>query len=114
MLAKTLLSSVIALSATAFAAAAQPVDPEVISVKVSMADLDLGSKAGAAAGLSRIEAASEKACGGQPQTLQLRRQARYRACMKSTVSHAVASLGSPLVTAIYTGQEPGFTQVAKR
>src|SRR4029450_4266425 len=71
MPAKTLLTSFAFVSAMVLGGPAQAgpaisPDPEIATAKVSLADLDLRSEAGAAAGLRRIEMASEKVCGGRP------------------------------------------------
>ncbi|HEX7886392.1 MAG TPA: UrcA family protein [Phenylobacterium sp.] len=113
MPAKTLLTSLVVLSALTFAAHAQAAPaPAGASVKVSMSDLNLHTQAGAAIGLRRIEAASNRVCGGAPDARRLDQQAVHRACMRETMERAVASLGSPLVTAQHTDQGRTITSVS--
>jgi UrcA family protein len=118
MPAKTLLTSFAFVSAMVLGGAAQAgpaisPDPEIATAKVSLADLDLRSEAGAAVGLRRIEMASEKVCGGQPDVRLIQRQASYKACVAVTMDRAVTSLGSPRVTALYTGTGHSLTLVSR-
>ena len=106
MTAKTLLTSLALIASVGFAGhalAAPPSDPDAISVKVAVGDLNLGAGAGAAVALRRIHNAAGSICGERPYALDLDRTA-YRQCMAATVGQAVASLASPSVTALYEGQ----------
>ena len=114
MPAKTLLTSFAVVSALTFAAAAQAAPAIAPDAKVvSLAGLDLRSEAGAAAGLRRIEMASAKICGGEPNIQQLERHARYKACVEATVDRAVTSLASPQVTALHTDTGRSLTLVSR-
>ncbi len=120
MSAKTKIASLATLAALGLAPAthAAPVgewtsDPAAMTVKVSFADLELSSPAGAQSALNRIHAAAKTACGGEPDIRLLERLAIYHSCVKSTVKRAVASLDNPAVTALNAG-EPGATMVANR
>ncbi len=111
MSARTMLTTLVALTALGFAADAQAhtqanpaADPGVMSVKVSVSDLNLSSEAGARVALRRVTQAARAACGGQPRPIDLERSAQYHDCMNTAVSRAVASLDSPHVTALYAGQ----------
>jgi UrcA family protein len=73
---------------------------EPISVSVQYGDLDIGHAAGAKVLLQRIEAASVRACGGEPDLRVLQQHAAYNQCRKTAVGEAVAQIGSPIVTAL--------------
>ena len=120
MSAKSTIASLAVLAALGLAPAthASPAvdgtsDPAAMTVKVSFADLELSSPAGAKSVLNRIHAAAKTVCGGEPDIRLLERSAIYHSCMKATVERAVASLDSPAVTALNAG-EPGATMVANR
>jgi len=112
MFAKTALASLAALATLGFAAAthaapaadANP-DSAAMSVNVSIADLNLSSPAGAKVVLRRIDTAAHIICGDEPDIRVTERFAIYQSCLKTTVDRTVASLGSPLVTAM-NGAQP--------
>jgi UrcA family protein len=110
MFAKTLLTSFALIASVGFAgsalsAPAAASNPDAVSVKVALGDLNLGDVSGAAVALRRIHSAAGSICGERPYGLDLERTAAYRQCMATTVSGAVASLASPTVTALYNGQK---------
>ncbi len=112
MSAKTLLTSFALIASVGFASAALAApaggavtDPDTVSVKVTIGDLNLGDGDGAATALRRIHSAAGSICGPRPYALDLEGVAAYRQCMTATVGKAVASLGSPAVTALYEGQK---------
>jgi UrcA family protein len=118
MFAKTSFAAVAALAILGFAGAshASPAgdassDPAAMSVSVSVADLNLSSGAGAKIALRRIHNAASSICGDEPDTRVTERFAIYQSCVKTTVDRTVASLDSPLVTALNGGQ-PGEMAVA--
>ena len=120
MSANTTIACLAALAALGLAAATHAApsgdwtsDPASMTVKVSFADLDLSSPAGARSVLNRIHAAASTVCGSEPDIRLLERSAVYHSCMKATIGRAVASLDSPVVTALNAG-EPGATMVANR
>ena len=76
-----------AASAEGFAAGA-----DQVSVRVSLADLDLSRQAGASAALQRIRAAAKDVCGDVQQIDGLGRYIPYVACLRSTVADARTSL----------------------
>lgn len=109
MYAKTLLSAFafavtvgFAAAATTAPAVAAPASPasDQVSVPVGLGDLNLGSGAGAEIALRRIHNAARSICGGTPDVRELDRAAAYTDCMSRSVGQAVASLDSPLVTAL--------------
>jgi UrcA family protein len=105
MPSKTLIT-VLAATALGFAAVspAAAADPDIVSVRVPIADLNLHSGAGAAAALYRIRAAARTICGADSGRLPLARAALQSACVKSTVDRAVARLDAPMVTALNAGR----------
>lgn len=78
--------------------------PSAPHVAVAYDDLNLSTSAGADAMLDRLETASRRVCrsAGSGYRGLDRRHAR-QACAEATLSAAVASLGSPVVTARYEG-----------
>jgi UrcA family protein len=116
MPAKTVLSSLALIASIGFAGhavAAPNANPDAVSVKVAIGDLNLSNGAGAATALRRIHNAAGSICGARPYALDLERTAEYRECMATTVGQAVASLASPGVTALYNG-ERAMVQTASR
>ena len=75
---------------------------QVRSQRVSYADLNLGSGAGAKALLARIHSAAQNVCGPAPATLEP--GTGYAACVKSAESSAVGQVGNPLLTAAFQRQ----------
>ena len=118
MFAKTLLTSFALIASVGFAgnalsAPAAASDPDAVSVKVAVGDLNLGDVSGAAVALRRIHNAAGSICGAPPYALDLDRTAAYRQCMATTVGGAVASLASPTVTAVYNGQRPSVLTASR-
>ena len=87
-------------AATAFAAS--PDDP--ISVKVSLADLNMASEAGAREALARLQYAANQACGGDVSDQTLGEQMRFRSCAKQAVLRAVTAINQPALTAASQGR----------
>jgi UrcA family protein len=112
-ISSTAIAALLAAAVTAGAHAAQP-NPDVLTVRVFVADLNLAIQQGAVVALQRIRRAAGAICGEQPSAMDLKRLALYGACMRSTVSQAVASLNNPLVTAQYFGRASTSPQVAIR
>lgn len=100
-----------AISATsAFAA---PADPDVMSVKVRISDLDMRTPVGANAAYARIGVAARAICGEAPSPMDLAAKAPYQACLGAAVDNGVSALGSPEVTALNQARH-GLTAVASR
>jgi UrcA family protein len=70
--------------------------PAQMSVRVSVADLDLGGNAGADVALRRIHRAAVVICGDEPQSSGLARYGLFRGCVKTTVRNALASRSTQL------------------
>jgi len=109
----TAIAALLAAVVAAGANAAQP-NPDAVTVRVSVADLNLASQQGAAVALRRIRRAAGSICGEQPAAVDLKRRALYDSCMRSTVGKVVASLDNPLVTAQYSGRASTAPEVASR
>lgn len=100
-----------AISATsAFAA---PADPDVMSVKVRISDLDTRTPVGADAAFARIGAAARAICGEAPLPVDLAAKTPYQACLSAAIDNGVNALGAPQVTALNQARH-GFTAVASR
>ena len=118
MLTRTLFAAAAALAlglaATAQAAPPKPFfEPEIVSEKVTLADLDLNHHAGAATALSRIRNAARRVCGGEPSRWAMNEASLYRTCRRDAVDRAVSTLDHPLVAALNT-RAPARTMVAHR
>ncbi|THD77171.1 MAG: UrcA family protein [Phenylobacterium sp.] len=104
MLAKTLASALIAVSTLGFIAgsahAGVASDPDVRTMKISVADIDLRTEAGAQAALHRIQSAARAVCGDTTSLHDMSEYARQRACLKAAVTRAVTTLNSPLVASL--------------
>jgi UrcA family protein len=74
------------------------------SVRVSYADLDISTAAGARTLHYRLTAATRQVCGPRPTMLQLAAKGRYKACLDEAMSNAVAQIDSPAMAARLTGQ----------
>ena len=102
MLHKALITA-LATACLGFAGVSQATpaaDSETASVKVSIADLNVRSEAGARAALRRFRAAAEDVCGYKQGHTSIARAADQSACVKAAVDGAVVSLGEPMVTAL--------------
>ncbi len=100
-LAVAALLGCVAAGQPALARAAAP-DSDQVSIKVSYADLNLDSRAGAEALLRRVGQAAESVCGSRPSD-HLDDLMIYRACVRGVADRAVANLGHPLVSALNAG-----------
>ena len=83
-------------------ARAAAADSDQVSIKVTYADLNLDSRAGAEALLRRVGQAAESVCGPAPSD-HLDNALIYRACVNDVANSAVANLGHPLVSALNAG-----------
>jgi UrcA family protein len=116
MSATKLLAAFTALASLAAAATpALSADPDQVSVRVKVADLNLATESGARTALSRIHTAADGICGGQPSSIRdLAATAHYSACMNVTVGTAVASAHQPMLAAVASHYLPPPTQLAAR
>ena len=98
------LAALVSAAAAHAAPASNPTSGVVtVSKAVSVADLDIGSQAGAKAALARLRYTAKDAC--DPGSTPLDGGSQYRACVSDAVDRAVASLGSPVLTAINSGHD---------
>jgi UrcA family protein len=112
----------VALAASTLAtgkAAADPSAENGPSVRVSYADLNLQSPAGAQTMYARLENAARHVCddrAGIRPVIELR---ALHACVAAALNHAVADLDQPLVTSLYAeghslgAREGAYTQAAR-
>ena len=85
-------------------------DEAARSMKVSYADLDLSTEAGAATLLSRIRSAARQVCGYDGSTFT--DKAIWNSCFKHAVGDAVGKVNNPQLTALYRGKGPVVTAMA--
>ena len=76
-------------------------DEATRSVRVSYADLNLTTQAGAATLYGRIRSAARQVCGYEGPS--------FTSCFKKAVGDAVAQVNSPQLTALYQGKSPAVT-----
>jgi UrcA family protein len=113
MTAQALAALILAGSAIAIPAAAQPGD-QPISITVSYADLEIGHPAGANVLLQRLQAAAVEACGGLPDVRLLAQVAAFERCRREALSRAVAQINSPMLNAAATRPGTAAAEFAKR
>ncbi|MEJ0067284.1 MAG: UrcA family protein [Caulobacteraceae bacterium] len=89
-------------------------DPDAMSVAVSVADLNLDNRAGAKTALQRIHAAAKAVCGQEPDIGAIERLSMYDSCIRTSTQRAVASLDSPVATAMNGGAQTSAIVVANR
>ena len=94
----TLLFAAAALAFAAMASTPAAAE-ERFANRVSYADLNLNSTAGADAMLNRIELAALQGCEARSGRMTLSDRAIQRACVRGSMDGAVTYLGNPLVTA---------------
>ena len=83
-----------------------------VSIRLSIADLNMNSEAGARVALSRIRYTAEKICGEPGRSL--RRQTLVRECVANTVGRTVATVDLPILTAASQGQHVTAIAAATR
>ena len=77
------------------------------SIRVSYADLDLSTQAGAQTLYHRIRGAARQVCGDEGTSYT--DKAIWRSCFKNAVGDAVAKVNSPQLTALHQGKSPSVT-----
>jgi UrcA family protein len=82
-------------------------DEPAKSIKVSYADLDLSTQAGATTLYTRIRGAARQVCGDEGSTYT--DHAIWRGCFKRAVGDAVTKVNSPRLTALHQGKSPAVT-----
>lgn len=86
-------------------ASSPPYASEAVSVRVSLADLDLNTSAGAKTSLRRIHNAAKQVCGEEPGPPEFEARHAYQGCMDDAVDRAVDHLGNPIVAALNGGRQ---------
>jgi len=102
MSASNFLAAFAALASLAIAAtpALSAPDPDQVTVKVKVGDLNLRTETGAKSALHRIRMAASGICGGEPPLRDLSLSTRYYACLDQTLGTAVASANQPMLAAV--------------
>lgn len=80
------------------------------SITVSYADLDIASASGAASLYHRIKGAARDVCGYEGRSLVEIRQ--WQSCVRGAVDDAVATVNTPLLTAMHSGKDGHATVTA--
>jgi UrcA family protein len=105
---KTVISGALLALTLSGAALAAPQGASV-QVHASTRGLDLNQAAGAQIMLRRLDAAAASACGASSFSApQMKRETRRSDCYKAAMQGAVGSLGAPVVTSLYQGQEQRY------
>ena len=104
------LSATLALAAAAWTLSAgvglaSAQTPEAVAVKVSHADLNLRTEAGARAYLKRVNVTAKEMCGNEPVHSPLfpRAPAKFDHCVQIGVETGVYNSGEPLVIQLHAG-----------
>ncbi len=93
------LASIVCLLGTSQCWAASPANPPTQTVRY--ADLDLSTASGASTLYRRIKGAALTVCGTEGGSLV--EIAHWHGCVNAAIGEAVASVNSPLLTALYSG-----------
>jgi UrcA family protein len=99
----TAVSAALALGFSACGQSAAAQNTETVSVKVSFADLNLSTEAGAKIMLQRIRNAAKEVCGTESDD-PIDRMFEYLPCVNGTTDRAVARFHNPIVTALNSGK----------
>ena len=108
------LTAVLALAGGAKAAPASmsPSASETMSVRVSLADLDLSQQAGLTAAHRRILRAAALVCGNEPASSGLVLYAASSSCRKAAFAEAVADLDTQIASTMGPQAYPKATALA--
>lgn len=103
---KFLPAALLVLASSAFIADAHANDSlrTTTQIDVFYGDLNLDHPAGAEKMMNRINRAAVRACGGTPDSRDLRERQAFRQCVTTATTSAVRQLNAPLVTALYFGR----------
>jgi UrcA family protein len=109
-------STLVLLAGLAYTIDSAPVSaasPEytTLSVKVSFADLDLSTNAGAATLYKRIQIAANQVCGSYNERRGMKFYQDWKTCRSQAVANAVAKVDRPTLTAVHSNKT-GATRVA--
>jgi UrcA family protein len=81
------------------------------SVKVSFADLDLSTNAGAETLYKRIQLAANQVCGSYRDRRSMKFYQDWKTCRSQAIENAVAKVDRPTLTAVHSNKT-GSTRVA--
>jgi UrcA family protein len=95
---------VVGLLGTAPALASNPANG-LRTMTVTYRDLNLSTVAGATTLYIRIKGAARSVCGYEGRRLDEQRQ--WKSCYRDAIAGAVATVHSPLLTAVYSGESNG-------
>jgi UrcA family protein len=101
-------ASLAALAAIACGSAPASAGDEYVthSVKVSFADLNLSSEAGAATLYQRIRGAARTVCSPNPGERPPERYRDWKQCYETAINNAVGKVNSPLLSALHSSKAP--------
>jgi UrcA family protein len=111
VVAAAVLATAIAIGPSAAFAA---VSDDQVTVRVSTADLNMASEAGAQVALARIRQAARDICGDEGGRVSLTVQTQMRRCVDGVVERAVASSNQPALLAVSQGRRVTQTASAAR
>jgi UrcA family protein len=107
-IAKTAFAAVAALCAGFFVSSTfAAVSGEALQQKVSYADLNLTRAEGVAALYKRVHSAAENVCAPL-ESRELTQQSQWRACVRSSISRAIAQIDVPALT-VYADARNGHS-----
>jgi UrcA family protein len=109
LIGATVLAAAIPAATSAFAAT-----PDQLTVKVSTADLNLNSEAGARVALARIRHAAKEICGDSGARTSLDQSMQLQACVNGVVERAVAASNQPTLVAVSQGRHVAAMASAAR
>jgi UrcA family protein len=109
LIGATVLAAAIPAATSAFAAT-----PDQVTVKVSTADLNMNSEAGARVALARIRHAAKEICGDSGARTSLDQTMQLHACVNGVVERAVAASNQPTLVAVSQGRHMAAMASAAR
>jgi UrcA family protein len=101
LLTRAGISAAFALCTCLIAHGASAAQPQVKTMQVSFADLDLSKPAGAQTLYKRIKAAARNVCGPADQYTFIVSSYSLRKCIDAAVANAVAQVDRPSLTALH-------------
>jgi UrcA family protein len=112
----TLIAAALTVAAITTAGSAYAADSSdrPLSLDVPYSDLNLASRAGATAMLSRLRNAATIVCGGRPHRASAQEASAYRACVRTAVEGAVRQINAPLLAELYYGERTQSDRLADR
>jgi UrcA family protein len=106
------IAATLVFGASARAAPMSSSETGTVSVRVSVADLDLRHEAGLAAAHRRIQRAAAVVCGNEPASSGLALYAASKSCRKAAFDGAVADLDTQVASMLALRSGPRETALA--